>query len=81
MALLHEPANVERRRARPDMETGMDHMSSMQVESPCTGVCTLDSDGYCHGCRRTGSEIAAWMTLSTQEKCELLVRLQERQVE
>jgi hypothetical protein len=56
-------------------------MNDTQVESPCTGVCALDNDGYCLGCRRTGAEIAAWMTLSAQEKCELLIRLRERQAE
>jgi len=33
-------------------------------ESPCVGVCTLDDDGQCKGCRRTGAEIRDWAALS-----------------
>lgn len=36
--------------------------------SPCTGVCTLDAAGLCHGCHRTSAEIAAWATLSDAER-------------
>jgi uncharacterized protein len=36
--------------------------------TPCTGVCRLDARGLCMGCLRTGGEIAAWRTLSDQEK-------------
>ena len=30
------------------------------VLSPCIGVCSIDDDGLCEGCHRTGDEIAAW---------------------
>ncbi len=30
------------------------------VLSPCIGICTIDDDGLCAGCHRTGDEIAAW---------------------
>ncbi len=33
------------------------------VLSPCIGTCRLDAAGYCEGCHRTGSEIAAWLGL------------------
>ena len=32
------------------------------VFSPCIGTCRLDASGYCEGCHRTGSEIAAWLS-------------------
>ncbi|MEO8742696.1 MAG: DUF1289 domain-containing protein [Lysobacteraceae bacterium] len=32
------------------------------VLSPCIGICRLDIAGYCEGCHRTGSEIAAWIS-------------------
>jgi 8-oxo-dGTP pyrophosphatase MutT (NUDIX family)/predicted Fe-S protein YdhL (DUF1289 family) len=32
------------------------------VQSPCIGTCRLDAAGYCEGCHRTGSEIAAWLS-------------------
>jgi len=33
------------------------------VLSPCIGTCRLDAAGYCEGCHRTGSEIAAWLSI------------------
>ncbi|HEY2346679.1 MAG TPA: NUDIX domain-containing protein [Xanthomonadaceae bacterium] len=33
------------------------------VLSPCIGICHLDAQGHCEGCHRTGSEIAAWLSL------------------
>jgi len=36
--------------------------------SPCTGVCELDRDGYCLGCRRTIGEIARWTSISDVER-------------
>ncbi|HTD28922.1 MAG TPA: NUDIX domain-containing protein [Xanthomonadaceae bacterium] len=33
------------------------------VLSPCIGTCRLDPAGYCEGCHRTGSEIAAWLSI------------------
>ncbi len=40
--------------------------------SPCTGVCTLDIEGYCAGCHRTGEEIARWMSMSDVERERLM---------
>ena len=37
--------------------------SRLAMFSPCIGICRLDTGGYCEGCHRTGSEIAAWMLL------------------
>jgi hypothetical protein len=36
--------------------------------TPCTGVCKLDAQGYCIGCRRTLDEIARWGTMSNAER-------------
>ena len=36
--------------------------------TPCIGVCTLAPDGRCDGCFRTGDEIAAWASLSDDER-------------
>ena len=30
------------------------------VLSPCIGICTIDDEGLCAGCHRSGAEIAAW---------------------
>ncbi|MFI4880365.1 MAG: DUF1289 domain-containing protein [Steroidobacterales bacterium] len=46
--------------------------------SPCINVCSLDPDGYCVGCLRTGVEIGRWMSMSAQEQRQLLAQLDER---
>ena len=38
------------------------------ILTPCTGVCTLDQDGYCLGCHRSVGEIAGWSQLSDDER-------------
>lgn len=39
------------------------------LPSPCTSVCRIDArTGWCEGCARTLAEIAAWSTLSNDEK-------------
>ena len=38
------------------------------VQSPCIGVCTLDPDGLCDGCLRSGTEIAAWLAMDDAER-------------
>lgn len=38
------------------------------VQSPCIGVCTLDPDGLCDGCLRSGAEIAAWLAMDDAER-------------
>jgi uncharacterized protein len=42
------------------------------ILTPCIGVCTLDKDGFCDGCRRTGDEIARWMYMSDVERAQLM---------
>jgi uncharacterized protein len=33
---------------------------SVEIESPCTGVCKLDASQVCLGCLRSIDEIIAW---------------------
>lgn len=42
------------------------------VLSPCTGVCTLDAQGYCAGCHRHADEIATWLNLRAHERQYLM---------
>ena len=45
--------------------------------SPCIGVCRLDpATQVCVGCGRTIAEIAAWPTLSAEERRAIVARLQ-----
>lgn len=43
------------------------------ILSPCTGVCTLGVDGYCHGCLRTGDEIARWTLMDDAERERMMI--------
>jgi predicted Fe-S protein YdhL (DUF1289 family) len=42
------------------------------VLSPCIGVCTLDEQGYCHGCLRSSAEIARWLQMGDDERLQLM---------
>jgi uncharacterized protein len=46
--------------------------------SPCINVCSLDAEGFCVGCLRTGDEIARWMSMSAPEQWNLLAELAAR---
>ena len=51
----------------------------MTVPSPCTLVCSIDIEtGWCFGCGRTGSEIAAWGLASDREKRIIAAELPDR---
>ena len=53
-------------------------MSRAPPPSPCTKVCTLDAQGFCAGCLRTGAEIGRWMSMSAAEQWQLIAQLQVR---
>lgn len=36
--------------------------------SPCVGICTLDADDRCVGCRRSLAEIRDWSLLTAQQR-------------
>jgi len=46
--------------------------------SPCTKVCTLDAQGFCAGCLRTGAEIGRWLSMSAAEQWQLIEELDAR---
>ncbi len=48
------------------------------VLSPCVGVCELDADGLCAGCRRSGAEIAAWPAMDDEARLRVMERLDAR---
>jgi predicted Fe-S protein YdhL (DUF1289 family) len=49
--------------------------------SPCTKVCTLDSQGFCAGCLRTGEEIGRWLAMSATEQWLLIDELNARRAQ
>ena len=40
--------------------------------TPCIGVCRLDSQGCCIGCRRTIEEIGRWGGMSEAERLQVM---------
>jgi len=42
--------------------------TSPSIVTPCIGVCRLDPQGYCIGCRRTLDEIGRWRGMSDAER-------------
>ena len=40
----------------------------VEVRSPCNGVCTLDAQDVCRGCKRTRAQISTWYVMSNDEK-------------
>lgn len=50
----------------------MDYSSYRAVLSPCIGVCTMAEDGLCHGCHRSGAEIARWSQMGDDERLRLM---------
>ena len=50
-----------------------------EVPSPCTNVCKMNPENaLCEGCHRTLDEIAAWASLSVDEKRAVLAQLPSR---
>lgn len=48
------------------------------IESPCTGVCTLDAANVCLGCGRHIDEIAAWGSASEPRRREIVAKAAAR---
>ena len=48
---------------------------SVEVESPCTGICQTDFFDVCKGCKRTLDEISEWPFLSNREKQQIIDRI------
>lgn len=53
-----------------------------EVLSPCVGVCSMDErTGFCHGCYRTMEEIQQWWDLDNQQKQEIVLKINERELQ
>jgi uncharacterized protein len=60
----------------------IDEAARRRIESPCIGVCVLDSaTDYCEGCFRTLAEVASWSTSSAVERRRILDRAERRRTE
>lgn len=54
-------------------------MSRKPVDSPCIQFCQLnDAGSLCIGCGRTTDEIGSWMSLSPEERRQIMLELPKR---
>ena len=42
------------------------------IDNPCVGVCTSNKKGYCFGCLRSRTERQLWLSMSTEQRREVL---------
>ncbi len=50
-----------------------------EVPSPCVDICDVDdSCKYCIGCGRSLDEIAAWLTITDEQRSAIMEQLPER---
>jgi len=50
-----------------------------QVPSPCRSLCNLNPQAICEGCFRTSSEISFWVSMSNEEKLEVIEKAKLRE--
>ena len=56
----------------------MKQIEFFYIDSPCRGICKVNSHGYCLGCARSRNERFNWLNLSDAEKKDVLRLCQER---
>ena len=42
------------------------------IDNPCVGICQSNKKGYCFGCLRSRPERQLWLSMSTEERREVL---------
>ena len=56
----------------------MEHLMENDIKSPCYGVCTLDKNRICIGCKRLQEEILEWPLASDDRKKQILENCKSR---
>lgn len=51
------------------------------VLSPCIGICSIEDDGLCGGCHRSGDEIAHWPLMNDDLRLRLMEDVLPRRAE
>ena len=44
----------------------------LDIASPCISVCTSNKKGYCFGCLRNRTERQLWLSMTNEERREVL---------
>lgn len=63
---------------RDEMEGSEGEQLVLPCPSPCVKRCGIDESLRCSGCLRTGKEVAAWLTMSDEERWKLLMDIAQR---
>ena len=50
----------------------MEQLEFFSIPSPCIGVCTANSKGYCKGCLRSREERLYWLKMNDVQKQQVL---------
>ncbi|MCP1771600.1 putative Fe-S protein YdhL (DUF1289 family) [Neisseria perflava] len=50
----------------------MEQPDFFAIPSPCIGVCTANSKGYCKGCLRSRQERLYWQSMSDEQKHQVM---------
>lgn len=50
----------------------MNQLEFFDIPSPCIGVCTANSKGYCKGCLRSRDERMYWAKLSNEDRRKVI---------
>jgi hypothetical protein len=51
--------------------------STVNVDSPCIGICSTLFDDVCKGCGRTILEVSNWVAMTPEEKKQVWTRITE----
>ena len=43
-----------------------------EIANPCIGVCQSNKKGYCFGCLRSRTERQLWLSMSTEQRRDVL---------
>jgi hypothetical protein len=50
----------------------MAQLELFHIPSPCKGICTNGSNGFCQGCYRTRDERFNWLHFSDEQKRQII---------
>jgi predicted Fe-S protein YdhL (DUF1289 family) len=57
----------------------MNALNQPAIETPCIRICVVDPDtGFCIGCGRTRLEIGGWLSMTPEERRNVMAALPER---
>ncbi|MCL9774753.1 DUF1289 domain-containing protein [Vibrio methylphosphonaticus] len=56
----------------------MEQLEFFNVPSPCVGVCSVDTKGYCQGCMRKREERFNWLSFTPTQQLHIIKLCRQR---